>query len=313
VTQPPGHLWSLFLPVVFGVVSGLMNVGVLLEPGLIGSHAVAYTEAARVWLAGGNPWEVGPPAVVFAGPPPMLLVFLPFVVLPDPVTRIVWVLASAGAAGWSFRRMGLPGWWIGFPPVFSAIILGHPEPLILALLVSGRSLVGIALPVKPYAVLPVLAERRYASIVVASIVVVVTLPFLPWPLFFEQLPQISATLVRQATGGVSVFGDPILMVVAVGALLLLGQRRALWLATPVLWPAAQPIYKTLSIPALSPVTALLWAVPVPGLTLAGLVTEAVMDQIGRRRRLPSWLSAGLRPVGLRALPPPGPSLTRRVT
>lgn len=288
----PGAAWSVVVSII--------------EPLIIGSHGAIYAEAARAWLTAANPWQVGPPAVVFGGPPTMLLPFAPFAILPWDTTRIAWVAIDALVAVWALRRLGLPPYWLIFPPLFEAIVLGHPEVLVLALLVVRRPIGGLALLVKPYAVLPLLAERRWAAIVLGGVVGAITLLFLPWGQFLAELPQIGATLARQNQGD-SVFGEPIPMAVAAIALAVLGLRRGLWLAVPVLWPYAQPIYKTMTIPVLMPVVAIAWALPLPGATLGGLVAAAVLVQLDRRRFLPAWLRTGIQPVVKQADEAPAPS------
>jgi hypothetical protein len=282
---------------VFALGSADFGLASIIEPRSIGSHALIYTEAARAWLSGGDPWTVGPPSAVFAGPPPMLLPFVPFVALPGDLTRVIWVAGMALLAILVLRRLRLPGWWIGFPPIFHAIQLGHPEVLVLWLVVLGGPIAGLALVIKPYAGLPLLAERRWRAIALGLAVVAVTAPFLPWRLFIERLPDISRAFANYSHGD-STFGAPILMVIAVAALSLLGIRRALWLATPLLWPGAQPIYKAVSVPAMSPLLAVFWALPVPivaatSATLVGVVVEAAVRRYAVVRPIPAWLRSGL--------------------
>jgi hypothetical protein len=291
----PGAAWSVLVSIV--------------APLTIGSHGAIYADAARAWLTGVDPWQVGPPAAVFGGPPTMLLPFAPFAFLPWDVTRMAWVAIDAVVAVWAIRRLGLPPYWLIFPPLFEAIVLGHPEVLVLGLVVLRGPLGGLAVLIKPYAVLPLLAERRWTAIIVGAIAALITFPFLPWGRFFAELPQIGATIVRQSQGD-SVFGQPLLMVVAVIALAALGPRRALWLAVPVLWPYAQPIYKSMSLPMLTPVVALAWALPVPNATLAGIVALAVLLSIDKVRPLPSWLALG---IATAARPGPGTQTAAPVT
>jgi hypothetical protein len=179
----------------------------------------------------------------------MLLLFAPFTALPADLTRLIWVAAMFLVAVWVVRRLGLPGYWVAFPPLFQAIFLGHPEVLVIALLVVGGPLSGVAAVIKPYAAAPLLAERRWSAFLVAIAVVLITSPFLPWATFIADLPAITANLVRQNHGD-STFGSPILMVVAIVTLVSLGVRRGLWLSVPLLWPLAQPMYKTVTLPAL---------------------------------------------------------------
>lgn len=271
----------------------------ILEPGVIGSHAAIYTDAARAWLTGGNPWTVGPSAVVFAGPPPMLLPFVPFVFMPDLVVRIAWVGGMAALAVWLLRRLRMPGYWIGFPPLFSAIVLGHVEVVVLFLLVVGGVASGLSAVIKPYAGFALLAERRWRAIALGGGIGLASLLVLPWRQFLDELPRIGANLARQSQGD-SVFGDPALMAVAVVALAALGLRQGLWLVTPLLWPSAQPIYKVASIPFIPPILAIAWASEIPGATLVGVVVLATLTVIDRRRALPTWLASGIRPVSTMA-------------
>jgi hypothetical protein len=287
--------WNVILPIAFAGFSGYILLVSVLEPLSIGSHATIYTAAAAAWLDGENPWVVGPPAAVFAGPPPMLLLFAPFTVVSEEFTRVAWVGAAAASAVLVIRRLRLPGYWLGFPPIFQSIMLGHPEVILLWLLVAGGAAGGVAAAVKPYAALPLLAQRRWRALIAAAVVVVVTVPVLPWVQFLEQLPHVAATLATQANGD-SVFGNPVLMIVAVAILATYGVRRALWLATPLLWPSAQFLYRTMSVPRLSPIIAVLWALPIPGATLVGLVADSLIRLVGRRSAIPGWLAAGVRPV-----------------
>jgi hypothetical protein len=158
--------------------------------------------------------------------------------------------------------------------------------------------------IKPYAAFPLLAERNWRALAAAAAVVVVTAPVLPWAMFVENLPRISQTLAAQTVGD-SVFGQPVLMAVVLACVILVGVRRFLWLATPVLWPAAQPIYKVPSMPMLAPLLALCWAIPVPGMTLVGLVVFGAGVFVARRRRLPPWLERGLGSPLLEAAAPVG--------
>jgi hypothetical protein len=287
--------WDVVLLVAFVPGAAWSVIVSIIAPMTIGSHGAIYADAAQAWLTGVDPWLIGPPAVIYGGPPTMLLPFAPFAFLPWDVTRMAWVAIDAGVAIWAIRRLGLPAYWLIFPPLFEAIVLGHPEVLVLGLVVLRGPLGGLAVLIKPYAVLPFLAERRWTAIIVGAVAALITFPFLPWGRFFAELPQIGATLARQSQGD-SVFGQPLLMVIAVVALAALGPRRALWLAVPVLWPYAQPIYKTMSMPMLTPVVALAWALPLPNATLAGIVALAVLASMDKFRPLPHWLALGISPA-----------------
>lgn len=285
-------LWHVLLITCFAIGSARSLLFILIAPPIFGSHGVVYTDAARALLAGGDPWSVGPPGVQFAGPPPMLLPFLPLTLFPPSAVTWISVIGALALSVWSIRRLGLPAYWMLFPPLFGGILLGHPEILVLCLLLAGGAISGLAAVIKPYAGFPLLAERRWRAMAATILAVLVTAPFLPWAQFLEELPKISANLVRQSQGE-STFGDPVTMVVAVVLLARLGLRRALWLATPLLWPSAQPGYRLISMPALSPLIAACWALPIPGMTLAGIALEVVAIEIGRRRPLPEFIRLGI--------------------
>ena len=299
----PRRVWDILLILAFvpGAATSLFYV--LVMPTGLGVHANIYAHAADAWLNGGDPWLVGPELAVFAGPPTMLLPFVPFAGRPDPVNVAIWLFADLAIATWVFRRLRMPAYWLAFPPLFFAIILGHIEVFVLAAMVVRTPLAGLAAAIKPYAAIPMVAERRWGALAVAAVAVVVTFPFLPWSRFFQDLPLITANLARQDTGD-AVFGQPLLMLVGAVALLSLGPRRALWLAVPVLWPHAQGIYKTMTIPVLTPVVALFWALPFQGATLLGVVAYAVLVQVARVRRLPGWVRAGIEPVARSAVAEP---------
>ena len=294
-TRGSGRPWNVLLPLAFSIFSGYILFISIIAPLSIGSHAVIYADAAAAWLAGENPWAVGPPDAVFAGPPSMLVPFAPFAALPPEITRLAWVMIAAAAAFGSIRAMSLPMYWLGFPPMFQAIMLGHPEVVVLWLVLVGRVFGGLAAAIKPYAVVPLLAERRWTAIGMGMVAILATAPLLPWGTFLEQLPLIAANLNRQANGD-SAFGNVVLTVLSAVVLLSFGVRRALWLATPLLWPNAQFMYRTISTPALSPIIAIAWAFPIPGALLVGLVVDRAVALIAARRQIPSWLARGTEPI-----------------
>jgi hypothetical protein len=245
----------------------------------------------------------------------MLMAYVPFVNVPEIAQRVIWVGGDLLLAVWALRQLRLPGYWLFFPPLFQTIVLGHPEVLVLALVATSKPIAGLAVLLKPYSIFPLVAERNWRGIAVAIVGGAATLLVLPWGRFFAEGSMIGANLARQAAHTDSVFGLPLLMGVALVALALLGIRRALWLAVPVLWPYAQLNYKTMTIPMLSPLLAAAWALPLPGATFGGLILEVVLRLIAQRRTLPLWLRVGLevpatlpvREYGGEPLPAPSPA------
>jgi hypothetical protein len=126
--------------------------------------------------------------------------------------------------------------------------------------------------------LPLLAERRFRSLMLAAALTLVTLVILPWRQFLDELPFITSSLALHAED-LSAFGEPVGMVLGVVALALLGARRGLWLATPVLWPSTQLHYAAMCVPALTRATALCFALPIPGAPLVGVVVAAILRRL----------------------------------
>ncbi|MEO8273734.1 MAG: hypothetical protein ABI620_06685 [Chloroflexota bacterium] len=290
-----GMPWRFVLPVSFAVGSALSAIGILFVPQILGADAWLYADAARAWVTGADPWMTGPPAAVFAGPPTMLVPFLPFVGMPHNAIAALWVTVNLVATVWLLRKLRLPGYWLGFLPIFAVVALGHIEMLAVILLLFGGRLGGLAVVIKPYMGFALVAQRRWGAIAVGLIVVAVTAPFLPWSQFLGEAEHVTASLAAQSHGD-SVFGNPLAMGIAIVALASLGWRRALWLGAPLLWPFAQHDYKLMALPILTPVVAIFWAIPLPGAALTGVVAQAALERIDARRPLPAWVRDGIRPL-----------------
>lgn len=278
---PPLAAWDRplkrILPYVLAVLTGFQIAKFVVVPEGIGFDARLYVLAARTWINGGDPWSVSAHGIPFAAPPPTLLAFVPFIPFPDWLVTVAWVMGSFALGLLAIKALRLPLWWICFWPIVDGAMNGNPDIAVLAVLVMARQrFAGIAPMFKIYAVLPIIAERRWKSLVVFALLLLATAPVLPWGLWVAALPSISLAFERFADT-TSVMGDPVLVVVAVAALTLLGFRRAGWLAVPVLWPWTQPHYLAMSVPALSPMLAIFWSLPThpPTVVLGGLVLAAV--------------------------------------
>ena len=84
------------------------------------------------------------------------------------------------------------------------------------------------------------------------------------------MPVITTHLIN-TSATTSIFGQPVLMVIAVIALLSLGLAARGWLAVPILWPYTQFHYAAISVPGLTPYLALCWCFPTPEVWLASIV------------------------------------------
>ncbi len=258
----------------FATISA-MRLSVLVPLGEPGFDGRLYIEASRVWLAGGDPWNVQLNGTAYAAPPPSLLATAPLVALPVPIA--IGLIVGAGLIGtwWALRRLGIPAWWLLFPPFVDGLWNANPQVLLLPLVVAGTVGGAVAVIVKAYAAVPLVLLGRFRALALAAAVIVVTVPVLPWVIYARRFGEISATLEAQSRGGMSATTSWALVAIAVLGLVVVGRRRAAWLAVPGLWPSTQWYYATLAVPGLTPIAAALMAVPAQGAVAAALVVAAI--------------------------------------
>ena len=235
----------------------------------VGIDGRLYYRAGATWLAGGDPWtafttsNTWPPSnalvhFLFTGPPPTVLAFAPFAWIPEDAFVVGWLGLSVAAAIYTTRRLHLPIWWVLFPPLVSGLAVGNPQIVCLALLLSSSTWArALAAPMKAYAVIPMVGERQWRALGVLALGVAVSVVIF-WPLwqtYAGDYSKVQDWLVGFTGGGYSATRDPRLFVItaaAIGVLLLLDRRAALWLAVPALWPATQYFYATFALPLRSP-------------------------------------------------------------
>jgi hypothetical protein len=246
----------------------------------IGIDLAIYRHAAEVALAGGNPWVIEPPLIPFAGPPPTLLLYVPVTLLPLPLATVVMMSSGVLGAAWAIRRLHLPLWWLLFPPLFDALIVGNPDALVLPLLLVRGPLAGLAAVLKIYALVPLLLQRRWTAIAVAGVVGALSLP---------QLPNFLATIgtvgsVLGASAKLSAWGT-VFMIPVIVALWLLRRRGAEYLVVPALWPNTQSQYGTMALPAVHryPLAAALIGLNTPLVPPLAVILMAVEDWVRTRR------------------------------
>jgi hypothetical protein len=228
--------------------------------------------------------------IYFGAPPPTLLVFAPLTLLPETVSVWLVILGSLALAAAAFRSIGMPLWWLFAWPVVDGSLVGNPDVALLAVLVLNRGRLSWLAPyLKIYGVFPLIGERRIRPLTLAGVGLVVTFAILPWATWWNELPLISQRLA-QVSDSTSIYGYPVLMVIAAAALLALGLRRASWLAVPVLWPYTQPHYLAMSLPALSPWLAVAWSFPHPFVVAGSIVIEAAYH-FGKRVVAPQRIGA----------------------
>ena len=267
------------LPAWFVVIDILW----LARPELIGIDALLYQRAASTWLAGGDPWKVTEGGVNFAAGPHTLLIYAPTSILPLNVSVAFWVVLGLAASVWLVRHFRVPIWWLLFPPLVHSIWNGNPQTLALALLVfGGTAAAALSVVIKLYAAVPLLWRPR--SLIVAGVVLVATLPFLPWQLYLAEGLGVSSHIQTAWNG--SAWRFPILLLPpTLLGLWILRRNGAEWLAVPAVWPATQFYYVAMAFPVAikRPILAAALALPVPLLTpIAVIVMAALQVWQGRR-------------------------------
>lgn len=236
----------VLLPLWFAAHAALIVYNYAVVGGVVGVDARIYLAAAGQVMVGGNPWSVGAAGYTFAGPPPTLVFYLPIALLPEPLGFALVMGAGIAAAIWSIRHLRLPYWWLLFPPLFEGVLVGNPDPVVLALLLMPGRIAGVAAALKIYAAIPLALQRRGGALVVAAVVILLSAPL--WPAFFEQLDEVRAALALQSAG-YSAWGTWFVIPVVV-ALWALRRYRASWLVVPALWPDTQIHYSTMSLPVI---------------------------------------------------------------
>jgi hypothetical protein len=266
----------------------------LVYPYHIGFDGRLYTDASRVWLAGGDPWtatyEFG---LHYGAPPPTLLVTAPLTLVPTVVAGLIMVVIGGVLALLAIRTLGLPAWWILWTPILDGVLVGSLDIAAMAALVLVAGRVSALAPfLKIYAVVPMLGERRWRSVAVAGMLIAATIPLVPWAMFLADWPVVTHTLATQNMSG-SAWPSPILWIAFAIGLPLLGARRAGYLAVPVLWPNTQPHYGALALPIASSSAILAigfsfaFVVPwVPLVAVAAVIALTVVDRERTRRAGP---------------------------
>jgi hypothetical protein len=243
--------------------------------GRLGIDGRIYYRAAQAWLDGHDPWLAGVPVsgfrFDFAGPPPTVLAFAPFAVLPEDVFNALWLTITVAAAVYTIHRLRRPMWWLLFPPLVQGVLVGNPQVVCLAvLLASSDWLRSLAIPLKAYAALPMLAERRWRALAILGSASALSFALWPglWLTYLGEFGTISARIAAQSFGGFSATRDTNLLVVtaaAIAILALIDLRSAGWLSVPALWPSSQFFYSAFALPVMSPILAIGLAVDQRGL------------------------------------------------
>jgi hypothetical protein len=238
-----------------------------------------YFRATAAWLDGGNPWTTTYQGVPFAGIPPTLLLNLPLLPLGESAAVGFWVAANTLGIAVVIRQLRLPLWSALLLPVVEGWLGAGPDLALAGLLFVGGG--WVAALTKPYAAPILLADRRWGQLIAAAFAGVASLLFVPWKLYLESLDTVAASFAAFAGAPMSAAGNPLLGVAVVIALVSLGWRRGLILATPGLL-AQQPHYLVFSLEAVrwSRVLALAMTVPIVHSVAVAIVIFAAMRRLG---------------------------------
>ena len=226
------------------------------------SDSTLYLRGTAAWLRGEDPWSVHMTTLYYAAAPTSLLPMAPFALLPEAVGLAVLFVLALVASFWTLRRLGLPWWWITWPPLVDNLWNGNPQLFLVPLLLGPVA--WLAPIVKAYAVVPLIIQLRLRALLITAAIGVLTVPILPWGLFLGRLSETSTLLSEQSQGGMSAWFFPVLVPFAAIALIAMGRERASWWAIPALWPSTQWYYSLMAMPALTPLTAAILAAPVQG-------------------------------------------------
>lgn len=276
-----------------------------------------YRNASVELLAGRDPWAAvdvwNGTEWHFAALPMTAQLFVPFAWLPETVGLVIFLAVTIVVATLGLRRLGLPAWWLLFPPMMEGLAAANPQVLLTGLLLIGGPAVApafraLAASLKVYAIVPIIARREWRAVGAMVLVTVVSVAIAPglWAEYVRQFVEISARINEEANGGVSatllldpaVYGPAVaslgalavvpglLLYGLVAGLVLLSAvrdvRAAGWLAVPLLWPASQYHYATFALPVAR--RASIWVISIPTVPtyLLGLILLAYEVTAGRR-------------------------------
>ena len=240
-----------------------------------------YRAAADAALHGQNPWAAGVAGLTFAAPPPTLIPYLPAALLPEFAAIALYGVATLVVAVLALRALGLPLWWLLFPPISDSLIVLNPDVVVVGLLVALPRLAPGAVVLKVYAAVPLVLMQRWRPLLFGLVLCLLSIPW--WPDFVAAGPSIEASLASQSFGGLSAWGTWLLLPTVL-ALAALWKRGAEWLAVPAIWPYTQLHYAALALPvaAKDPVVAFLLSFPVAFLAPVATIYYAIKVIVGKR-------------------------------
>jgi hypothetical protein len=287
--------------------------GSIWQTDFLGRDFRIYRNAAVALVNGGDPWAAfslwNNTDWHFAALPPAAQLFVPFTWLSEGPGLAIFVGLCVAASVVAFRRLGLPVWWLLFPPLMEGLVAANPQILLLGLLLAGGPVArSIAAGLKVYSIMPVIARREWAGLAAVAALFLVSFAAAPglWSSYLGQFGTISSRIAEESQGGLSaallldpdVFGSmikaegvvrllPGLLLFGLVCLILLvvalrDVRSAGWLAVPLLWPAAEYHYATFALPVARRISIWIIAIPLLPTYLLGLILLAYEVTAQRR-------------------------------
>lgn len=263
---------------ILGIAQSLRDTSLLYFDGRL------YLLATQAWLDGRDPWSVQLAGNYFAAPPPSLVPLVPLALLPIDVGVAILATMVIAASVLTVRLLGLPWWWLLFPPLVQSALSANVHSLLIPLiLLPLGALAGV---LKIYGVVPIVILGRWRALAALAVLLVVTAPFLPWSSYIAAFGAINARLIEQTTIALPTVVLVLAAPIALVAMWIVGRERAAWLAVPALWPSQQYYYGTLAMGAKSGLAAATVALPVPGSGLLALLALALVTWRAGGR--PAW-------------------------
>jgi hypothetical protein len=253
-----------------------------------------YLEATRTWLAGGDPFTVVVHRLSLAAPPPTFLPLVPFAILPPALGLALLAVALIVSAVLTIRLLGLPWWWLAFPPLVECVITGNAHGLLLPLMLTGRGWLAVLL--KIYAAVPLAFLGQWRQLFLAAVAILMTVPILPWGSYISKYADISARYAETSRAGLPFEALVAFAPLALLAFLIVGREKAAWMAVPALWPSPQPYYSTLGMPTRSAVAMAVIAIPLPQPGLFALFALAAVQVVGWYRSRRGEMAPPARPA-----------------
>ena len=88
--------------------------------------------------------------------------------MPEPLAIALLTVLAIVASFWMLRKLGLPWWWITFPPLVDNLWNGNPQLFLVPLLLGPAA--WLAPIVKAYAVVPLVIQFRVRTLAITALV-----------------------------------------------------------------------------------------------------------------------------------------------